>query len=194
MHTMSAVFQERKHMALFYDNEQQRDKEIIRFINEGLESGQLCVYGTIHLRDREYFQSLSSQIVDYEENVKNGRLMVVDFAPFYIAALTGDLAPYKQVQMQLETMFELNKEMKVRYVGDATGFLFKNKHFDECAMVEEWWQGTRIEAVTTLCLFQKSLLDEYPFTYHKNRVFTCHDLSIGADGSTHREPEEKEKD
>jgi hypothetical protein len=178
---MSAAFQDRKHMALFYDSDKQRDGEIIRFINEGLEGGQFCIYGTIHVRDKEYFQDMSSQIVDYEENVRKGNLLVVDFSPFYIAALTGDLTPYKQVQKQLEEMFERNKEMKVRYVGDATGLLFKNKHFDECAMVEEWWQGARIEAVTTLCLFQKSLLDEYPFNHHKHKIFANHDVAIGAD-------------
>lgn len=165
-------------MALLYDNEQQRDREIIRFINEGLKGNELCIYGTIHVRDKEYFQSLSSQILDYEENVKKGRLMVVDFAPFYIAALTGDLTPYKKVQEQLEAMFKDNAKMKVRYIGDATGLLFKNRHFDECVMIEEWWQKNRIEAVTTLCLFQKSLLEKYPFSNHKHRILTNHDVAL----------------
>lgn len=170
-------------MALLYDSEQVRDSEIIRFINEGLKANQVCIYGTIHVRDKEYFQSLSSQILDYEENVKKGRLLVVDFAPFYVAAMTSDLAPYEQVQRQLEAMFKDNKEMKVRYVGDATGFLFKNRHFDECAMIEEWWQNVRIEAVTTLCLFQKSLFDKYPFSHHKHRILANHDVAIDANGS-----------
>lgn len=169
-------------MALLYDSEQVRDSEIIRFINEGLKANQVCIYGTIHVRDKEYFQSLSSQILDYEENVKKGRLLVVDFAPFYVAAMTSDLAPYEQVQRQLEAMFKDNKEMKVRYVGDATGFLFKNRHFDECAMIEEWWQNVRIEAVTTLCLFQKSLFDKYPFSHHKHRILANHDAVMDANG------------
>ena len=118
-------------MILFYDDEQQRDREILRFINEGLESGHLCIYGTIYTRDEEYFQSLCSQITNYEDNVKKGNLLVVDFAPFYIAAMSNDLAPYERVQNQLESMFRDRKDLRVRYIGDATGFLFKNKHFDE---------------------------------------------------------------
>lgn len=179
---MSISFTERKHMALFYDSQLQRDSEIIRFINEGLTEGQLCIYGTIHVRDKEYFQTLSSRIADYEENVKKGNLLIVDFAPFYIAALSEDLSPYKQVQMQLEQMFRDKKDLRVRYVGDATGLLFKNRHFDECMMVEEWWQKTRMAAVTTLCLFQKSLIDTDPFNYQRMRVFLHHDMVLNVNG------------
>jgi hypothetical protein len=179
---MSVAFHERKHMALFYDNEQQRDSEIIRFINEGLKEGQLCIYGTIYVRDEEYFRRLSSRIVDFEENVKKGNLLVVDFTPFYVAAMTDDLTPYKEVQKQLQSAFKDKQDLKVRFLGDATGFLFKNKHFDECILIEEWWQNSRIEAVTTLCLFQKSLFEEYPFSYHRHRILSNHDVVLHANG------------
>lgn len=183
---MSVAFHEREHMALLYDDEQQRDGEIIRFINEGMQAGELCIYGTIHVRDKEYFQSMASRIVDYKENVKKGNLLVVDFAPFYIAALANDLTPYMEVHKQLEAMFSANREMKVRYVGDATGFLFRNRHFDECAMIEQWWQNSRIKAVTTLCLFQKSLFEKHPFSYHKHRVLENHDMALDAGGSNRK--------
>jgi KaiC/GvpD/RAD55 family RecA-like ATPase len=179
---VSVVFQEDKHMLMFYDDEQQRDREILRFINEGLEAGDLCIYGTIYTRDEDYFQSLCSRIIDYEENVKKGNLLVVDFTPFYIAAMSCDLAPYEKVQNQLESMFRDRKDLRVRYIGDATGFLFKNKHFDECVMVEHWWQTNRIKEVTTLCVFEKSLLDKYPFNYQLQRVLENHDVAIDASG------------
>jgi hypothetical protein len=184
---MAATFQERKHTALLYDTEQQRDSEIIRFINEGLSSDQFCIYGSIHVRDKEHFQSLASRITDYEKNIKEGRLLVVDFAPFYIAALTNDLTPFKEVQRQIAAMFRNNKDMKVRLAGDATDLLFKNMHFDECALIEEWWQNNRIEAVTTLCVFEKSLFGKHPFNYHKHRIFTSHDVAMGSNGSSTEE-------
>lgn len=171
-------FQESKHMALFYDSEQQRDDEVIRFINEGLTDGQLCIYGTIHVTDKEYFKTISSRITDYEENVKRGNLMVVDFLPFYIAAIKGDLTPYKEIKKTLEEILKHKKETKVRYVGDATGHLFKNGQFNECIMIESWWQNNRMPVVTTLCLFQKSLTDVSPFNQHKNRVIRTHDISL----------------
>jgi hypothetical protein len=179
---VSVVFQENKHMLMFYDDEQQRDREILRFINEGLEAGDLCIYGTIYTRDEDYFQSLSSRIIHYEENVKKGNLLVVDFTPFYIAAMSCDLAPYEKVQNQLESMFRDRKDLRVRYIGDATGFLFKNMHFDECVMVERWWQTNRIKEVTTLCVFEKSLVDKYPFNYQLQRVLENHDVAIDVSG------------
>lgn len=165
-------------MAFFYDSEQQRDDETIRFINEGLADGQLCIYGTIHVTDNEYFKILSSRIMDYEENVKKENLMVLDFVPFYIAALKHDLTPYKKVQKALEEIFRHEKGRKVRYVGDATGYLFKNGQFNECIMIESWWQNSRMPVVTTLCLFQKSLMETSPFDQHKNRVVHTHDILL----------------
>ncbi|MFY3741925.1 MAG: hypothetical protein HMLIMOIP_002386 [Candidatus Nitrosomirales archaeon] len=165
-------------MALFYDNEEQRDNEIIHFINEGLAEGQLCIYGTIHVSDKEYFETLTSRIINYEENVKKGNLMVVDFIPFYLAALKHDLTPYKEVQKQLEDVLKNKKDMKVRYVGDVTGYLFKNGYFYECIMIEGWWQNIHLPLITTLCLFDKSLMDKSPFDNHKNKVIHTHDVVL----------------
>jgi CheY-like chemotaxis protein len=180
-------FEGQGHVALFCDDEVQRNTEIVRFISEGLEQQQLCILGTIHYRDTEYFiRSFANKISEYEENVKNGNLLVVDFAPFYVAALCGDITPYQQVQKQLEELLKEKKYPKVRYVGDATGFLFTNGHFERCKMVEEWWQKVRPENVATLCLFQRPLLERYPYADHKNIVYDTHDLIAGSDMILHR--------
>ena len=105
-------FQECKHAALFYKTERQRDDEIIHFLNEGLAEGQLCIYGTIHVTDKVYFQTLTSRITNYDENIKQGNLMVVDFVPFYVAALKRDLTPYKEVQKQLEELIQIPPRTK----------------------------------------------------------------------------------
>ena len=171
-------FQECKHVALFYDTEEQRDEEIIHFLNEGLAGGQLCIYGTIHVTDKEYFKTLTSRITNCDENIKQGNLMVVDFIPFYVAALKRDLTLYKEVQKQLEVLLKDKKDMKVRYVGDATGYLFKNGYFEQCITIEAWWQQVRIPVVTTVCLFDKSLMDKYPFKGYKNKVVNTHDVIL----------------
>lgn len=80
----------------------------------------------------------------------------------FLAAIRCDLTPYKEVQKQLEDVLKDKKDMKVRYVGDATGYLFKNGYFYECIMVESWWQSVRMPMVTTLCLFDKSLMNKSP--------------------------------
>jgi len=173
-------FQERKHNAYFYDSEDKRDSEIVCFLNEGLAYGELCIYGTIHVSDSEYFNTITSRITNYEDNVKQRNLIVVDFIPFYIAALKRDLTPYKEVQQRLQTMIAEKPNLKVRYVGDATGYLFKNGYFDECIMIEAWWQNLHQPFITTLCLFDKSLMATPPFNTHKNTVIHNHDIAVNS--------------
>jgi hypothetical protein len=132
----------------------------------------------VRAADREYFKAMSSRITNYEQNVKAGNLMVIDFAPFYDAALRHDLTPYKKVGQELERMRGKKKDMEVRYVGDATGRLFGNKHFDECFMIESWWQDIRMQTVTTLCLFPKSLMGTSPFDREKGRIVQTHNVIL----------------
>lgn len=88
------------------------------------------------------------------------------------------MTPYKGVQKAIEEKLGDKKDARVRIVGDATGYLFKNARFDECIMVESWWQGARMPAVSTLCLFEKSLMNEIPFKQHRNRVAHSHDILL----------------
>lgn len=83
----------------------------------------------------------------------------------------------KKYKKQLEVMFKANREMKVRYVGDATGMLFKNKHFDECILIENRWQVNRFEEVTTLCLSDRRIMSTIPFD-KQTKVIGTQDVTL----------------
>ena len=105
-------------------------------LNEGLKRDQLCVYGSISYRDKEHIKKISSQITNSEQEQKKGNLVFVDMAPIYISALMGDLGPFKRASEQLVEMVINRADKHIRFVGDCAGFLFKNRHFEECLMVE----------------------------------------------------------
>lgn len=166
------------HLALAYGNNQELDSAISTYVNEGLSRGQLCVYATVHLRDEGHIEKFSSLILDYEENVAKGNLLVVDLAPFYISSLMGDMKPFEEAKKLFAEKAKDRKDKRVRFVGDGTGFLFKNKHFDECAMIEQWWQEKPFEG-SYLCPYAKQFLDTYPHDIHAKRaVVLTHDSIV----------------
>ncbi|HKU49279.1 MAG TPA: MEDS domain-containing protein [Nitrososphaera sp.] len=189
-----------EHVALLYENRDELDSAVSLYLNEGLRKGQLCVYATIRFRDEGYIERFSSTIVNYKENVENGNLVIVDLAPLYISALVGNMEPFEKAKDLFLEMAKGRLNKHVRFVGDGTGFLFENKHFDECAMVEEWWQGRPFEG-SYLCPFSKKSLECFPhYMYSKNAVVDTHDLVVDASGkdqleniSTNRESNNRQQ-
>jgi hypothetical protein len=170
-----------QHMALLYNNNDNRNAAIARFINEGLSRGQLCVYGSISIRDMSHQAEILALINEGEEHLQKGDLLFVDMAPIYIAAMAGDLGPFKQARDQLVELVKGRADKHIRFVGDCAGFLFKNKHFEECLAVEGWGQQKPFLG-SYLCPYHKELLDEYPYEAHSKSILAIkHDLAIDAD-------------
>lgn len=169
-----------KHIMLLYDDAGGLDAAVADYINVGLERGQLCVYATVHYRDEGYLEKFSSLITNYKENVDSGNLMVIDLASFYISALTGDMKPFEDAKKLFAEKARERNDKHVRFVGDGTGFLFKNRHFDECAMIEQWWQERPFEG-SYVCPFEKSLLHAFPHDA-KDVVMETHDVVVDVSG------------
>jgi hypothetical protein len=160
------------HIALLYDNKEDLDLAISRYLNEGLRRQQFCVYATVHFRDKGHIEKFSTLIDNYKENVEKGNLLVVDLATFYISALLGDMKPFEEAKKLFAENVKDREDKHVRFVGDGTGFLFRNKHFDECAMVEQWWQEKPF-AGSYVCPYPKQFLDTYPHHIHSNSVIVA---------------------
>jgi hypothetical protein len=169
-----------QHIALMYDNEQQRDAATTKYINEGLKRKQLCVYASVRIRDKAHLDHISSLIDKYEENVAQGNLIVMDVAPYYIAAMTDDFAPFEIIKDELMSKVANRADKHIRVVGDCADFLFRNKHFDECIQLEGWWHSKPFGG-SYLCLYPKQLSQEFPYDIHKYRIFVNHDVM--ADGT-----------
>ena len=69
-------------------------------------------------------------------------MFIVNLKPFYDSVLAGDLTPFNEFYIQLQ------QELKHRdglIVADCADNLFRNKHFDQCNIVEKWWQDVYIK-------------------------------------------------
>jgi hypothetical protein len=170
-----------QHIVLLYNEERNRHKAVARFINEGLKRGQLCVYGSISYRDKDHLDGIKSLISGHEDHQKQGNLLFIDLAPIYIAAMQGNLGPFEQARDQLVQIAEKRNDKHIRFVGDCAGFLFKNKHFEECLMVEGWGQQKPFFG-SYLCPYNKQFLDKHPYHAHKRSLLSVkHDLVVDAE-------------
>ncbi len=94
---MNHYYNNHQHSVLLYNDTRNRDAYLINYINEGLNKNELCIYGAIDLRDKESLE-IAPHIVDYEKNIIESNLMIVDLAPYYIAALTEDLIFFEKIK------------------------------------------------------------------------------------------------
>ena len=60
-----------KHAILLYQNNFNLDLTSAQCINQGLEEKQLCVYASVNGSNKSHLLNISSQIMNYEENITN---------------------------------------------------------------------------------------------------------------------------
>lgn len=169
---------------LLYRDDSERTGAIASYINEGLKGGQLCVYASGRSADAAHMDSLSSRVPGYEEMVRNGRLIVIDFKPFYESALRGDLSPFVQLKGRLEKMLQEyasdGKGDRLLVVADAADNLSIAGHIDRCAALEGWWDSTHAQwaaggqNITVVCPHCGPALQAAP----QERIGSCHSLTI----------------
>lgn len=186
-----------QHAVLLYDDHYERDLVSIRYINVGLEQKQLCIYASVNAYDISHLAKISSQIKDYEENINKRNLLIVDLKPFYDSALIGDLTPFEDFYIQLLHQLKKNSDGKggVLVVADCADNLFRNKHFDQCNLVEKWWQDVYVKwlqqqqerqqnyIINIICPHSGSLLSKHPFDQHKHQLSHNHSITIDAAAS-----------
>ena len=173
-----------EHIILLYNNEDERDTLIAHYINEGLIREQLCIYASVmNLDDGTLNKTLRSKIVDFDKNINEGNLVLINLSSHYEAALAGDLEPFDVLQKGLTDKTKNRKNKHVRLVGDLVGFLFEKRHFDECLELEKWWHHKPFEG-SYLCPYPNSLCDKLPYDYHKYRVFGSHDIVVDGHGAS----------
>jgi hypothetical protein len=153
-----------------------------------LKRGQFCVFATVHYRDEGFIDNFAKSIVNFRENVDQGNLLIVDLAPLYIAALVDDMKPFEDAKKLFADRAKGRTNDHIRFVGDGTGFLFKNMHIDECAAVEQWWHQKPFNG-SYVCPFSKDSINSHPHSIHAKRViFANHDVAV--DASSHNEHNE----
>ncbi len=172
------------HLILLYDEQDDLDKAISAYINEGLKRGQICIHASVSLANEGYLENFSSQITNYQENLKNGNLIVVDLVPYYVNAMVGNLESFNKLKEEMIFNVHKDKNRKdkhVRLTADCATLLLKNKHFEECINLENWWHQKPFDG-SFVCPYPKSLLNHYPFNAFLSRIIHNHDVIVDSHG------------
>jgi hypothetical protein len=83
----------RKHVMLLYHADEERNAAAVDYINEGLKGDHLYIYASVGAYDcasKWHYSNLPSKIENFEENVKQDNLVIIDFKPLFEAARKGD--------------------------------------------------------------------------------------------------------
>ncbi|HSE99405.1 MAG TPA: response regulator [Nitrososphaeraceae archaeon] len=193
-----------EHIMLLYNSDDQRNDAAVNYINKGLTDGHHCIYASINAYDSESnsnISNLSSKIDNYKENIESGELRIINFKPYYESALRGDLSPFKKLKTELEkTLYHRQSEGKkdaILAFADAACFLSQNNHFEECEILEKWWQETNLEwiknnkDITVICPHPGPVLNN-PLLYDtKGHLNTMHTITIDLNQSTENQKKGK---
>ena len=186
------------HVMLLYNDYSDRELACINYINQGLQAKQLCIYVSVDAYNTSHLSKISWQIKDYEEHIIKRNLIILNLKPFYDYALAGDLIPFERFYIQLEQELERRDGNNgVLIVADCADNLFRDKHFDQCNIVEKWWQDVYIKwqqqqektrgqnrnpIINIICTHSGSLLSEQPFDQHKHQLSHNHSIIIDTAG------------
>ena len=196
-----------EHIMLLYSSDDERNNAAINYINNGLKSGYQCIYASINAYDSKSssnISNLSSNIDNYKENIERDELRIVDFKPYYKSALNVDFRPFKKLKKELEeTLNHRKSEGKkdaILVFADAACFLSQNKHFDECEILEWWWNETTTEwrqnnqNISVVCPHPGLVINNPILSLHtKGRLNGMHTITIDLNQSTAENQKKKEK-
>ena len=173
---------------LLHDNQDKCNEAAIACINDGLREDQFCVYASVNIYDSSHLANLTSRITDYEQNIVNGNLSIVNLRPHYESALKGDLTPFIQLKTDLEKILRQRiiegKVGKIMVFADAACFMSQNRRFAECILLEKWWNDVHIawikndQNIAVICPHPSSALMEESALYMKRQIGAQHSITI----------------
>ena len=195
-----------EHIMLLYRSDDERNNAAVNYINNGLKSGYQCIYASINAYDSKSssnISNLSSNIDNYKENIERDDLRIVDFKPYYKSALNVDFRPFKKLKKELEeTLNHRKSEGKkdaILVFADAACFLSHNKQFEECEILEWWWNETTTEwkqnnqNITVVCPHPGLVLNNPLLSDIKGHLNGTHTITIDLNQSTAENQKRKSK-
>ena len=185
-----------EHISICYENELQPPyfsdsfvTSILRYLGEGLQHNQLCIYLSLHNMKKDHLQIILSQLPNLKKNQEKNFMAIENSDDYYINAACDNLKPFEDLKKRIFEKATLDNKKDIRIVCDIPNFLFKNKHFDQSVAVEEWWNKTIEEFnkkhglnVSLLCLYNSNNFQNAPFKYHKYRINDNHSIICNSEG------------
>ena len=180
-----------EHIMLLYEDKNKRNNFIKDIINEGLKNGCLCIYASVDIDNSKsisLIDSLTSRIINYEENIQNENLKFINSKPYYESALKGDLTVFEKWKSELEYILykrlSEGKKDKILIVGDVACTLYETRNFKECIDLEKWWQDVNLDwiknnkDITVICPHPSYVFKENSLQEIKNKINNSHDATI----------------
>ena len=166
---------------------------IIQYLGEGLRQKQLCVYISMYNLKNGHQKNIISQISHLKvPQIENNLIIILNTDNYYINAACDNLKPFEDLKKLIFEKATLDNKKDIRIVCDIPNFLFKNKHFDQCIAVEEWWDQTLEDLnkrhglnVSLLCLYNSNNFEKAPFKYHRYRINDKHSIVCDSEGRIH---------
>jgi hypothetical protein len=183
-----------EHICMYCEKESQSSSipitnSLLRYLGEGLQKDQLCVYLSMRNIEKDRPKTILSQISNLTKSQEKNFMVIKNIDDYYINAVCDNLKPFEDLKRQIFEKATLDNKKEIRIVCDITNFLFKNKHFDQCVSVEEWWDQTIEELnkthglnVSLLCLYNSNNFQNAPFKYHKHRINDNHTIICDSEG------------
>jgi CheY-like chemotaxis protein len=174
---------------LLCDNQDECDSAAIDSLNEGLRTGQLCIYASVFNGDKSHLSRISSKITNYQVNIEKGNLVIIDFLHFCESARASNLTPFEQLKVRIEQL--LRKRIsegegdKVLIFADAAGFLSEHCHFNKSIDLESWWNDAHFDwlknkqlNITIICPHPATVLNKESNLYAKSQICNVHSLMV----------------
>jgi CheY-like chemotaxis protein len=179
----------REHVMLLCNNQDEYDSAAIDSLNEGLRARHLCIYASVFNGDKSHLSKISSRIMNYQENIEKGNLVIIDFLPFYESAKASNLAPFKHLKVEIEELLRKRisegESDKVLIFADAAGFLSEHCHFDKSIELESWWDDALFDwltnkqlNITIICPHPAAVLNKESNLYAKSQIGNVHSLMV----------------
>lgn len=187
-----------EHICMYLEMESQLSSflpipsNILQYLGEGLQQNQLCVYLSMNNLKKGHSKIMLSQISNMKNFQKENFMIIENSDDYYIDAACDNLKPFEDLKRQIFEKAKLDNKKEIRIVCDITNFLFRNKHFDQCVAVEEWWDQTIEELnkihglnILLLCLYNSNNFQNAPFEYQRYRINDNHSIICDSEGIVH---------
>jgi hypothetical protein len=148
------------------------------FINEGLTQGDRCIYATARIGNDSISPKFLSKIIDYEKHVKKHNFQLMDFSKYYIDSLSYNIVLLENFIGYLRRESMLSKTGKIRFVCDCAGTLFKNKYFEQCIALENWWIKNLPKNVIRLTIYPALLFFQTPYKFNVKPILSNSSTSL----------------
>ena len=195
--SLTNIIPSNEHIMLLYSSDDERNNAAVNYINNGLKSGYHCIYASINAYDSKSssnISNLSSNIDNYKENIERDELRIIDFKPYYKSALNVDFRPFKKLKKELEETLNYRKSEgkkdAILVFADAACFLSHNQQFEECEILEWWWNETTTEwrqnnqNITVVCPHPGLVLNNPLFSDTKGHLNGTHTITIDLNQSS----------